>query len=142
MWTNLLLSVISACGTLALWTRRDAPQWLVFSCGLLCLWQLYSALTHPRTCGQVILRLGGYAWTIEDFCRGWLITGETGSGKTLGGINTMLWQVSKNCPNWGGVCVDDKGLYAETLRVMLDRVGRKDDLIVLEVRPEGAPPSW
>ena len=38
--------------------------------------------------------------------------------------------------------MDDKGLYAETLRVMLARVGRARDLLVLEVRPDGAPPDW
>lgn len=88
------------------------------------------------------MRLGGFAWTREDFCRGWLVTGETGSGKTLGGINTMLWEVTKNCPTWGGVCVDDKGLYAETLATMLARVGRPNDLITLTVRPDGAPTDW
>lgn len=141
MGINLLLAATSAAGAMALWRATAAPMGWILGLGFLSVWQLFSALTHRRS-GPVILRLGGFSWTLEDFCRGWLITGETGSGKTLGGINTMLWQVCKNCPNWGGVCVDDKGLYAETLRVMLDRVGRKNDLIVLEVRPEGAPPSW
>jgi len=29
--------------------------------------------------GKIIVRLKGFAWTREDFCRGWLITGDTGS---------------------------------------------------------------
>jgi hypothetical protein len=28
---------------------------------------------------KFIVRLKGFAWTREDFCRGWLITGDTGS---------------------------------------------------------------
>lgn len=97
---------------------------------------------HRQPSSRVVVRLGGFSWTTEDFCRGWLITGETGSGKTLGGINAILWQVCQNWPTWGGVWVDDKGLYAETLARMLERVGRHDDLIVLSVRPDGAPPDW
>jgi hypothetical protein len=77
-----------------------------------------------------------------SFCRGWLITGQVGTGKTVAAINTMLWQVSKNCPTWGGVCVDDKGLYWETLSPMLGHFDRASDLILLQVRPEGAGGDW
>jgi hypothetical protein len=143
MWINLLLASGSAVGALALWQQPGTLGSLAVGLVALTGWQLFSAITHrgrPRS--PVILRLGGFSWTLEDFCRGWLITGETGSGKTLGGINTLLWQVSKNCPRWGGVCVDDKGLYAETLAVMLERVGRKEDLLVLQVRPESAGKDW
>jgi len=79
---------------------------------------------------------------MEDFCRGWLITGQTGTGKTSAAINTMLWQVSRNCPRWGGVCVDDKGLYWETLSTMFRQLGREQDLILLQVRPADAPTDW
>jgi hypothetical protein len=65
--------------------------------------------------GQIIARLKGFAWTREDFCRGWLITGDTGSGKTHSGINQLLFQVFTNDPKWGGLCIDDKGVYWETL---------------------------
>lgn len=142
MWVNLLLAAVSASLAFLLAPRPAAARYLAFAFVVLALWQLYSAAAHRRRRSPVVLRLGGFAWTAEDFCRGWLITGETGSGKTLGGINAMLWEVCRNCPNWGGVCVDDKGLYAETLARMLERVGRRDDLIVLSVRPDGAPSDW
>ncbi len=141
MGINLLLSVSSAVLAAVLW-RYPAFHSVAPAFGVLSLWQFYSAFTQRRPRSRVVLRLGGFSWTTEDFCRGWLITGETGSGKTLGGINAMLWQVCQNCPTWGGVCVDDKGLYAETLARMLERVGRRDDLVVLSVRPDGAPPNW
>ncbi|MEO6876093.1 MAG: type IV secretion system DNA-binding domain-containing protein, partial [Opitutaceae bacterium] len=76
------------------------------------------------------------------FCRGWLITGQIGTGKTSGAINAMLWQVSRSCPTWGGVCVDDKGLYWETLRQMFRQLGREQDLILLQVRPVDAEADW
>src|SRR2546426_7566271 len=33
--------------------------------------------------------------------RSWLITGDTGSGKTTSGINQLIWQVFKHEPTWG-----------------------------------------
>jgi hypothetical protein len=113
---------------------------------LLAVWQfsriatLKSVKSLPRE--KVILKLGGFAWTQADFCRGWLITGETGSGKTQASINTMIWQVTQNCPDWGGVFIDDKGLYWETLYTMFRHLGREQDLILLQVRPEGEPEDW
>ena len=35
---------------------------------------------------HIVVRLAGFSWTRDDFCRGWLITGDTGSGKTRSGI--------------------------------------------------------
>lgn len=142
MWTNLCLALLSAFGVALLWERPAPAPWLAYGLLGLCAWQVFSAFSHRPMRRSIVMRLGGFAWTREDFCRGWLVTGETGSGKTLGGINTMLWEVTKNCPHWGGVCVDDKGLYAETLATMLAQVGRQDDLITLAVRPEGAPVDW
>ena len=143
MFANLLLAAASAGGALALWTRGGAGQAGAGAFGLLSLWQLYCARTpKPDPRGPVILRLGGFTWDVFSFCRGWLITGQVGTGKTMAAINTMLWQVSKNCPTWGGVCVDDKGLYWETLSSMLGHLGRASDLILLQVRPENAGPDW
>ena len=105
MWTHLSLAILSALGAVALFPRHGTALF-VTGCGLFAAWQLWSAVTRARAPqSRVILRLGGFAWTVEDFCRGWLITGETGSGKTLGGINTMLWQVSQNAPHWAP-CLD------------------------------------
>lgn len=140
MWLNLLLSLLSA--TVAFLGKGYPAVPLVF--GSLALWQFHSALVQPRrpALSPVVLRLAGLTWRMDDFCRGWLITGQTGSGKTLAAINTMLWQVSKNCPRWGGVCVDDKGVYWETLREMFRHLGREDDLILLQVRPVDVPSDW
>ena len=94
------------------------------------------------TKGKYIVRLKGFNWTREDFCRGWLITGDTGSGKTRSGINQLLFQVFKNDENWGGLCIDDKGVYWETLVEMAEIFNRRDDLILLQVKPDNAPEKW
>ena len=102
---------------------------------------LVSSLRQSRN-RRVVVRLGGFKWTREDFCRGWLITGDTGSGKTRSGITPLLFQVFQNEPTWGGLCIDDKGIYWETLAEMARHFGREDDLILLQVRPDNAPPTW
>ena len=89
-----------------------------------------------------MVRLAGFKWTRSDFCRGWLITGDTGSGKTRSGITPLLFQVFQNEPTWGGLCIDDKGIYWETLSEMARHFGREDDLILLQVRPEDAALRW
>lgn len=106
------------------------------------LWML--ALTilffHFRgASSRTVVRLAGFKWTRGDFCRGWLITGDTGSGKTRSGITPLLFQIFQNEPTWGGLCIDDKGIYWEALSQMAKHFGREDDLILLQVRPDGAP---
>ncbi len=100
----------------------------------------FSALWSSRK--AAVVELAGFRWTRADFCRGWLITGDTGSGKTRSGITPLLFQVFKNEPGWGGLCIDDKGLYWETLQEMARHFGRENDLILLQVRPDGAPAAW
>ena len=95
-----------------------------------------------RRTDRVVVRLAGFKWTRADFCRGWLITGDTGSGKTRSGVTPLLFQVFQNEPTWGGLCIDDKGVYWETLSEMARHFGREDDLILLQVRPDDAPLQW
>lgn len=141
---NLVLAIGSAWAAIALWPGAGSLRGLLAGgFAVLSFWQLYCAASAPRRLGsRIVLRFGGFVWRMEDFCRGWLITGQIGTGKTTAAINTMLWQVSRNCPTWGGVCVDDKGLYWETLAPMLRQLGREKDLILLQVRPPDAPPDW
>lgn len=91
---------------------------------------------------RYIVKLKGLSWTRADFCRGWLITGDTGSGKTRSGITQLLVQVFKHDKLWGGLCIDDKGVYWETLKEMAVHFHRQNDLILLQVRPEGAAADW
>ncbi len=114
-------------------------SWLVVSfCAAFGAWSLFGE-SHA---GNVVLRLGGLSWSMEDFVRGWLITGRTGSGKTQSGINTITFQIFQNVKNWGGICLDQKGLYWEILVRMAAHFGRSEDLILLQTRPEGESVLW
>ncbi len=104
---------------------------------LIAAWVLFK----PRKTGCVA-RLGGLTWKRTQFCRGWLITGDTGSGKTSSGINQLAHQVFRNEPTWGGLCIDEKGVYWETLAAMARHYGREHDLIHLQIRADDTDAQW
>lgn len=98
-----------------------------------------------------VCKLKGYAWDSNDFSRGWLITGKTGSGKTAGAIMHLMRQVFLRCsgeykgiPKWGGVAVDQKGDFWEIVEGFARTFGRQRDLIMLKTRrnENDAPPIY
>ncbi|MBK9137765.1 MAG: type IV secretion system DNA-binding domain-containing protein [Verrucomicrobia bacterium] len=117
------------------------PQYLLLAgaivSALVAAWLLFA----PTQRGFVA-RLGGLTWRRNQFCRGWLITGDTGSGKTSSGINQLAHQVFRNEPTWGGLCIDEKGVYWETLAAMARHYGREHDLIHLQIRANDADIHW
>ena len=101
-------------------------------------WYFAPAKSKSR---QTTASLGGFRWQRNDFCRGWLITGETGAGKTFA-INALLHSVFQREPDWGGLCCDEKGIYHETLVPMARKYHREDDLLLLQTRPDHAAEHW
>jgi hypothetical protein len=85
---------------------------------------------------SLVAQLGGLTWKRNQFTRGWLITGDTGSGKTSSGINQLAHQVFQHEKKWGGLCIDEKGVYWETLSAMARHYEREDDLIHLQIRAD------
>ena len=118
------------------------PQYFLVAGGILLALIAAWFLFAPRSSKNCVARLGGLRWKRTQFCRGWLITGDTGSGKTSSGINQLAHQVFQNEPTWGGLCIDDKGIYWETISQMAKHFGREDDLILLQVRPDEATSTW
>jgi len=92
--------------------------------------------------GELVARLRGFVWYRHTFCQHFLITGATGSGKTLSGILPLLFEVFKCQPRFGGLCVDYKGVLHERIRAMAAHFGRGADVLVLAVRPVGAAAGW
>ena len=86
----------------------DDLQGLLF--GALLIVVAVALLIFARPKSRTVARLKGVTWRRNQFCRGWLITGDTGSGKTSSGINQLAHQVFKNERTWGGLCIDEKGV--------------------------------
>jgi len=107
---------------------------------LLVIMAVRLLLNSPRQ--THVVKLGGLKWKRNQFCRGWLITGDTGSGKTSSGINQLAHQVFQNEPTWGGLCIDEKGVYWETLSAMARHYGREHDLIHLQIRANETDAHW
>ena len=104
---------------------------------ILAIYSLLHSQLRPN-----VARLGGLVWKRNQFCRGWLITGDTGSGKTSSGINQLAHQVFQNEPTWGGLCVDEKGVYWETLAAMARHYRREHQLIHLQIRADNQAEQW
>jgi hypothetical protein len=118
------------------------PQYCLAAGGILLALLAAWLLFGPRGDKNCVARLGGLRWKRTQFCRGWLITGDTGSGKTSSGINQLAHQVFQNEPTWGGLCIDEKGVYWETLAAMARRYGREHDLIHLQIRANDTDAQW
>src|SRR5438128_2468925 len=110
--------------------------------GVLLIVVALALLFFARPKRRIVVRLKGVTWRRNQFCRGWLITGDTGSGKTTSGINQLAHQVFKNEPTWGGLCIDEKGVYWETLSAMARHHGRQHALIHLQIRTDDAGSHW
>lgn len=117
------------------------PEHVMLAAGIFLILTAAWLLFAPRRKGCVA-RLGGLSWRRNQFCRGWLITGDTGSGKTSSGINQLAHQVFQNEPKWGGLCIDEKGVYWETLSAMARHYGREHDLIHLQIRTDDTDAEW
>ena len=116
--------------------------WVWFGLGILPgLWVLWDML-FPHKQSSTVLALGRFSWSYGEICGGWLITGRTRSGKTAAGICNILAQLFENIPDWGGLCIDDKGLFWEVLVNIARHYHAQDRLVLLQVRPEFASGSW
>ena len=90
----------------------------------------------------VILRIGHLTWDEHELCRHFLITGDTGSGKTTCGINLILDQLVRTVPDWGGMILGVKGDEHRFASQLASEHGRSLDLIHLQVRPDGESTGW
>lgn len=128
-WTLVIMA--------AVWTGHYPSLWII---GALVVG--LAAFLFAYTPEKPVVRLGGISWGARDFARGWLVTGDVGSGKTSSGLVQILRQLFLRVPTWGGLCIDEKGVFAETLLGLADYFGRRKDVFVLTVRPDDAGAEW
>ena len=96
----------------------------------------------PHSKKNVRISIAGFKWTINDFCRGWLITGQTGSGKTACAIRNILHALFTDVPDWGGAVVDQKGQFYEIVAGIAGHYQLSDKLVILRVGPEESPARY
>lgn len=135
------LTLFSTCLCVAGAAIRWLAPWGYVLAGCALALALF-ALLSPDSRPHYVAALRGLRWRRNQFTRGWLITGDTGSGKTSSGINQLAHQVFRHEPIWGGLCIDEKGVYWETLKAMAAKYKRELDLIHIQIRPENGGADW
>jgi hypothetical protein len=142
--TGAVMGLASGAGFVGstLFTDRLVDQALVAGTAAALSILLVPGFEHSDSSSEIVVRLGSLKWNLEDFCRNWLITGRTGSGKTAAGIANIMAQLFQNVPSWGGLCIDQKGLFYRMLLKMAAQFGREKDVVLLQVRPDHAPADW
>jgi hypothetical protein len=125
-----------------LYTNRPVDQALIAGTSAALSLLLLPSPHQSGPGSPTVVRLGSLTWNLEDFCRNWLITGRTGSGKTAAGIANLMAQLFQNVPGWGGLCIDQKGLFYRMLLKMAAQFGREKDVVLLQVRPDHAASDW
>lgn len=131
--TSLILTAVTAM-TLAIYLP---PEWKFYA--LLPFFPLLIFTLLPEK--KIYASLLGLSSSPEDFTRGWLITGFTGSGKTVA-LTYLLFQIFKRVKNFGAVFLDQKGVFWEIIEQMARHFGRKEDLVFIRTKPLHTPTSW
>jgi hypothetical protein len=147
-WVHLLLGVGLALCLWEIWPviverlRQTPILWIYGTLAVAALVCLL-AVIQPRqrkTVGTA-LRIGTLTWSRNDFCRGWYISGTTGSGKTEA-IKLLMHGLCRAEKDWGGLLIDEKGFFAEEIVPILGAYGRANDVCELRSRPDDAGPEW
>ncbi len=138
-----LFFLVSSCA-LAVFGTIIIPGELGFYIGVGLVAITILSLLFPKKKDKVIaiirsilnltkIKIGPFSWDVNDFCRGWIITGQTGSGKTVCAIKTILAALFRDCPNWGGVIVDQKGQFYRITEEIANNFNMSEKLVILQL---------
>ena len=127
--TSLVFFIISLA--LAVFLTIIIPGETGFYIGIVLVALTLICILFPKK--KDTITVGPFEWSQNDFCRGWLITGQTGSGKTVCAIKTIITSLFRDCPDWGGAVVDQKGQFYEVVKEVASTLDMEEKLIVLRV---------
>ncbi len=137
MYSDLLLGIVLLFASFLTW---DALPSLGLSCaiatyGTYCTtWGIYLAIRIKTHREKIVLRLGHLTWSLQDFVRGWLVMGKTGSGKTSSGLCNIVPQLFETVPDWGGLFLASKGMEHEIITAMAEHFKVPDKALVVRTR--------
>jgi type IV secretory pathway TraG/TraD family ATPase VirD4 len=136
-WTVALVAV---CYTGAALVRLGVPApvgyWLPVLAEGLGVWLAYGALIGSLDAKYaIVLRLWGLAWTRDEACCHFFVTGATGTGKTARAVVPIVHGLRSTLPDTGILAVDSKGTLWKPLSSMARALGQGETLRLIRVRP-------
>ena len=96
----------------------------------------------PSNYSSIICSIAGKRWILDSFCRGWLVLGETGTGKTSSGIRYILHELFKKAGPFGMLVLDAKGNMYQDVEEIATHYDANDRLCLLQVRSPHRPADW
>jgi len=119
-----------------------AGYWLPILAESAGVWLAYCALVETCEGGSgIVLRLWGLAWTRDEACCHFFITGATGTGKTARAVVPIVHGLRSTLPDTGVLAVDSKGALWKPMAEMARALGQEDTLRLIRVRPTHIPPA-
>lgn len=142
------VGLVAVCFGVAIVTRLTVAAPIGYWLPVLAIgiggWLTYCALIAGfEAKAAVVLRLWGLEWTRDEACCHFFITGATGTGKTARAVVPVVHGLRSTLPDTGVLAVDSKGALWKPLAAMAEKLGQKESLRLIRVRPTHiAPAQW
>lgn len=81
--------------------------------------------------GDGCFRAASFDFRFSDFTKNAIIFGQSGSGKTVCVLNSLLEGLLGSSTNLGGLILDPKGDYLEKINILAKKYNREKDLLIL-----------
>ena len=136
-WTVALVAVCYAGAALVrLGVAAPVGYWLPVLAEGVGVWLAYGALIGSLDAKYaIVLRLWGLAWTRDEACCHFFVTGATGTGKTARAVVPIVHGLRSTLPDTGILAVDSKGTLWKPLSSMARALGQGETLRLIRVRP-------
>ena len=118
---------------------------LTIACIALALWTLIVYKKTTKDKNNIVCRLGGFNFSLESFVRHTLITGKTGSGKSISAIRRVIHELFLNenkGKEFGGIAVDAKGNFFSDISKIAEHHKKSDRIIMLKVNNDDSNWDW